>query len=105
MTDFSYYKKNFKGNVITDASLFEKYSKLALLHIKVAVNSDIKYKEDEIADCICALAEQLSRFEDTKNIKSESVDGYSVTYSDNLNKTLRETLKIYLPKELLYRGI
>ena len=60
------------------------------------MNSDIKYKEDEIADCICALAEQLSRFEDTKNIKSESVDGYSVTYSDNLNKTLRETLKIYL---------
>ena len=64
-----------------------------------------KWTRDEIADCICALAEQLSRFEDTKNIKSESVDGYSVTYSDNLNKTLRETLKIYLPKELLYRGI
>ena len=105
MTDFSYYKKNFKGNVITDASEFEKYSKLALLHIKVAINSDVQYKEEDIADCVCALAEQLSRFEDTKNIKSESVDGYSVTYSDNLSKSLRETLKIYLPKELLYRGI
>lgn len=105
MTGYLYYKKNYKGKIITDKADFEKFEKAANLYVKSVINPDIDYKEEDIYDCICALAEQLYSGEDSRNIKSETVDGYSVTYNDSFGKSLYETLKIYLPKELLYRGI
>lgn len=105
MTDYLYYKKNYKGKIIKDKSEFERCEKLADRYIKSVINSDIEYKEEDISDCICALSEQFYEHEDSKNIKSETVDGYSITYSGNYNKSLYDTLRIYLPKELLYRGI
>ncbi len=105
MIDYLYYKKNYNGKIITNKSEFEKFENLSVRYIKSVINSDIEYKEEDIYDCICAVAEQMYIKNDSQNIKSETVDGYSVTYADNSGKELYETLKLYLPKELLYRGI
>lgn len=105
MTDYLYYKENYQGKIINDKADFEQYAKLAVLYIKSVINSDIDFRKEDIYDCICALAEQLFENRDSKNVKSESVDGYSITYSGDSGKNLYETLKLYLPKELLFRGI
>ena len=105
MTDYLYYKKNYKGADINDKDEFERYAKMAVGYINSVINTDLEYKEEDISDCVCVLAERFYRSGDLGNIKSESVDGYSVTYSSDFGKELYEILKLYLPKELLYRGI
>jgi len=105
MIDYLYYKKNYNGKIITNKSEFERFEKLSVRYIKSVINSDAEYKEEDIYDCICAVAEEMYESNDSQNIKSETVDGYSVTYADKHAKSLYEILKLYLPKELLYRGI
>ena len=105
MVDYLYYKKTYQGIVINEKEDFERCEKLAVLYIKSVIAKNSQYDEEELWDCVCAVAEQIYENKDTKNIKSETVDGYSVTYTGDFNKYLYEILKIYLPPELLYRGI
>ncbi len=105
MTDYLYYKKNYKGDVINDKTDFEKYEKRAAQFVRSVINTEAQYDENELYDCICAIAEQLCENGEFRSIKSETTDGYSVTYSDSLKKHLYELLRLYLPKELLYRGL
>lgn len=105
MTDYLYYKKNYKGTVINDKAEFEKHEKRAVQYVKSVINTEAEYDETELYDCICAIAEQLCENGEFRNVKSETTDGYSVTYSDSFKKHLYELLRLYLPKELLYRGI
>ena len=105
MTDYLYYKKDYNGKIIADREDFERCEKVACRYMQSVINPDAEYSEDDVRDCICALCEELYKNEDTANIKSETVDGYSVTYSGNSRKELYEVLKLYLPKELLYRGV
>lgn len=104
MTNYLYYKKNYRGTLFDGKTDFEKYSGKAEKYIKSVINPDAKYKEEELCDCICAVAEQLFENGDFRSVSGESVDGYSVTYSDSFSSRLYDTLKLYLPKELLYRG-
>ncbi len=105
MINYLYYKKDYGGKVITNKEEFERYKNQAELYIKLAINSQEKYSEEDIGHGICAIAEKIYEKGDLGNIKSESVDGYSVTYSGDFRKELYETLKLYLPPRLLYRGI
>lgn len=105
MTDYLYYKKNFKGNVIADKEVFERCADLALRYIKSFVGEKAQYQDEQISDCICALAEQIYEQSGRENIKSESIDGVSITYADDSKKSFCEVMKLYLPKDLLYRGI
>ena len=105
MTDYLYYKKNFKGKAITDKETFEKCADLALRYIKSAIGQNLQHSDEEIYDCICALAEKIYEQNDRENIKSESIDGVSITYADDSKKSFYETMKLYLPAKLLYRGI
>lgn len=66
----------------------------------------------EVEMCMFKLIEKLSNSQ--TNVKSESTDGYSVTYSttDEYNKSLYDIVKTYLSDvvddngtPLLYRGV
>lgn len=105
MVDYIYYTNKYQGSVIDNSSDFTKYENMAVRYVKSIINPQVDYNEEDIYECICVLAEQLFENNDLKNIKSETVDGLSVTYTGDFNKALYETLKLYLPKELLYRGL
>lgn len=105
MTDYFYYKITYKGTYFENKSEFERFEKLAEKYVKSQINEDVEYEPQELFDSICAVAEALFENHGTINKKSESVDGYSVTYSEDFSKNLFNILKLYLPKKLLYRGI
>lgn len=105
MIDYLYYKLTYKGTIFSDESEFEKYEKLADKYIKSQINDSVEYDPSELYDCVLAVAEALHESSGALNLKSESVDGYSVTYSSDFSKNLLNILKLYLPKKLLYRGI
>lgn len=105
MVDYLYYKKDFNGSIIPDEEQFIKNSDLAQRYIKSVINLNAVYNEDILYDCICALAERLYEYKDCIGIKSESADGYSITYSDRISRNLNTVLKLYLPSRLLYRGL
>lgn len=105
MTDYLYYKRNFKGTIIADKDVFEHCADLALRYIKSFIGENTPYQNEEVSDCICALADIIYEQSGRENIKSESIDGVSITYADNAKIDLYEVMKLYLPKELLYRGI
>lgn len=105
MVDYLYYKKDYRGTVFCEKTEFERYEKRALHYINSVICGDIKNAEESAYYCICAVAEELCRTENSQNIKSESIDGYSVTYSADRNKQLYGILRMYLPAELLFKGV
>lgn len=92
--DFSLYE--FKARKFIDTITFNRINESNL-------NDDIK-----IATCITL--EKLKKSENELNCKtSESVGKHSVSYSvtlvENFEKSLYKDISIYLPKDLLYRGV
>ena len=105
MIDYLYYKLTYKGTIFNNEPEFERFEKLAEKYIKSQINDSVEYDPQELYDCIIAVAEALYENNGALNLKAESVDGYSVTYSSDFSKNLSDILKLYLPKQLLYRGI
>ncbi|OSB07968.1 hypothetical protein B2H97_15985 [Paraclostridium bifermentans] len=92
--DFSLYE--FKARKFIDTITFNRINESNL-------NDDIK-----IAACITL--EKLKKYDDEVSFKSsESVGKRSVSYSESLVEKFKENLyaeiSIYLPKDLLYRGV
>lgn len=54
--------------------------------------------EDKVKYAICAVAEELCSHGERGNVKSETIDGYSVTFDsqDKINKRLMEIASLYL---------
>ncbi len=105
MIDYLYYKKDFNGSIIPDEEQFNKNADLAQRYINTVINCKAVYNENVVADCICAVAEKIYEYGDNAGIKSESIDGCSVTYTDQAVKNFNTILKLYLPSSLLYRGL
>lgn len=64
--------------------------------------------ENEIKLCICEVAEAMFRSENAAGIKSESVDGYSVTFADktDIRKDINRIIRCRLADSgLLYAGV
>ena len=58
--------------------------------------------------CACEIAEVLSKFEPLDSVKSETVDGYAVTYSDRgsrVRKIRRIVLRRLGNTDLLFAGV
>ncbi|WP_270670456.1 hypothetical protein [Paraclostridium bifermentans] len=92
--DFSLYE--FKARKFIDTITFNRINESNL-------NDDIKMAE-------CITLEKLKKYDDEVSFKSsESVGKDSVSYFESLVEKFKENLyaevSIYLPKELLYRGV
>ena len=118
----SYYVNDYMGDKLSSA-VADKYFKRATIKINDLtldkarliqesvknsenVNADIEFKWSLLQECCCELAEFLYSYE-SSNIeglgkKSESVDGWSITYSndteqrDYFNNEIRNIIQEYL---------
>ena len=108
--DYVYYAEVFRGAAIPSAALFDSLSVKATAYIRKITfgRSDKAFEdmENDIKNAMCAVCEIYYNTMGSEGIKSESNDGYSVTYADTAtNETsLLNAAKLYLPCELLYRG-
>ncbi len=105
MVDYLYYKKDYRGAIFCEKSEFERYEIRARVYINSAINTPVESAGEAANYCICAVAEQLYREAERGGVKSESLDGYSVTYSGEKNKELYAILRMCLPAELLFKGV
>ena len=106
MINFDYYKNVFDGKKIQSEEEFGPLCDRAVRYISFVTSKPVE--ENEIADAVCALCELYYETDSQRGIKSESIDGVSVTYdndNDKLQKSAYSILKLYLPSRLLYRGL
>lgn len=94
---------------VLSAEQFAGYINRARLFLRSVMNSEYKGGFDEEAKaCLCAIAEQIYIAEKKENIKSEDIDGYSVTYErqGSIRTKLLELVALYLEKSgLLFAGV
>ncbi len=105
MVDYLYYKKDYRGSVFCEKNEFERFEIRARRYINSVINSPVEEAGESAFYCICAVAEQLYKEEGRSNIKAESLEGYSVTYTGEANKQLYAILRMCLPSELLFKGV
>lgn len=105
-----YFEKMSAGeNVALQPENFEKHIKSAKIFLESILVEDVpKSCEDKVKRCLYALAEQIFVEEKEGRIKSENIDGYSVTFKDQspAGHRLLKTALIYLGESgLLYAGV
>lgn len=101
---YEYYVNSYLGNQIRDEIEYLRLAGLAERYLKRFTANQAFDITKDIQDAVCAVCDILAG--DRGEINSEAVDGYSVTYQpSSLDKRIYDTLRLYLPQELLYRGI
>ena len=88
---------------------FDRYIKKAKLFLESLIQGSVdEENSDKIKDCLFALAEEFSLEDKTGFVRSENIDGYSVTYleKDSIEQRLLKIACLYLGKSgLLYAGV
>ncbi len=103
--DFTYYTDVFHGRKIPDSDSFLSVAAGAGAALDRLTFGRLTQSTPGAADALCAVCEVFYTRLHREGIKSESVDGYNVTYSDEgLSRNLRQTVRLYLEPALLYRG-
>lgn len=115
--DYKYYKETYRGNKVPE-NRFEavEMKAEAVLHM-ITFDRVKRLPEipDEVKRAICAMAETAFQEEKkTPGVKSENIDGFSVTYADSGNSTgadgmrtaMYQSANIYLANTgLLFKGV
>lgn len=113
--DFGYYQKEYGGTHIKTEKDFrraEKFSEAYVNQITFGRIQKLPMLTDSIRDAICCVADTVAIQNEKKEtaVKSESNDGYSVSYSDATSNTalqieMHRIVRSYLANTgLLYRG-
>lgn len=119
--DYAFYVTEFAGNIIPNEE-FQRVIAKASAYIKNIIFSRVDESNvpEEVKAAACAAAEIIYNTETSstgsEEKKSETTDGYSVTYvnermdgqtmEDLIQKKVREAAKVYLlPTGLLFRGV
>lgn len=84
--DYSYYTDSWAGTLIP-AQEFNSYARNAERLINYIVNGGVKEVTVQVQNAVCAAAEAAYELRQSvanipQGIKSESTDGYNVTYKD-----------------------
>lgn len=110
--DYNYYTGEYHGSKIPkEAFEFHEKKAEALLH-RITFDRVKRLPEipDFVMDAICAMADISFQYsKKPSEIKSENIDGYSVTYNDMTEKKMyvemNEAARIYLDNTgLLFKG-
>lgn len=112
--DFTYYHEEYGGAQIKpeDFARSIKYATAFVDRVTFGRIRKLSTVPDFVKDATCAAAERFDLFRkrSDQDIKSESNDGYSVSYQDagtreGMEKDALESVKMYLSGSgLLYRG-
>lgn len=108
--DYKFYQEVFGGKLSSeDFSLYEFKARKFIDTITFNRINESNLNDD-IKMAVCITLEKLKKYDDEVSFKSsESVGKRSVSYSESLVEKFKENLyaeiSIYLPKDLLYRGV
>lgn len=108
--DFTYYYGTYYGRTISSYEEFNSLEVRAGAYVnKITFGRAEKAADTEnVKNAVCAVCDVLKKYEFREGIASENNDGYSITYengSSNIQQRLLEAAILYLPAELLYRGV
>lgn len=101
--DFNWYKEFYKGFQTGE----EEFSSLALKaskYLDKITFGRIDDADENVKLAMCAVVDSMHKTERVSHIASESNDGYSISYK-NTGESLYKTASMFLPPELLYRGV
>ena len=102
-------KMSFGQAVVLSPDNFERYIKSAKVFLESILAENVsKTCEDDVKRCLYALAEEIFKEEKRGGVKSENIDGYSVTFKDQgpAGRRLLKTALLYFGKSgLLYAGV
>lgn len=115
--DYAYYKDSFGGDLTAEE--FNRYAHKAERFFNYVVMGKISDVTEPVKNAVCAAAEAVAEIRESvqnipQGIKSESTDGYSVTYKDYNAEELAEREKRAMYKAikqelsdtgLLYQGV
>ena len=115
--DYAYYKDSFGGDLTAEE--FNRYAHKAERFLNYVVMGKISDVTEPVKNAVCAAAEAVAEIREGVSIipqgmKSESSDGYSVTYKDYNAEELAEREKRAMYKAikqelsgtgLLYQGV
>ena len=104
---FDYYKDVFMGSDIASHKEFAKLELRAIAYVDKITFGRIEEMTESVKCAVCSVCDVLKRRGGRTGIKQEINDGYSVTYSENLSQfdDLYMAASVFLPAELLYKGI
>lgn len=86
--DYAYYKDSFGGTLAAEE--FNRYARKAERFLHYIVMGEIAEVTEQVKNAVCAAAEAVAEIREgvqniPQGIKSESTDGYSVTYNNDYN--------------------
>ncbi len=81
--DYAYYKEVYCGS-LTEEEFSKVYPK-ALAYLLGATRNRVKSSDTPVCFALCELCDIFAENQSHDMIKSESCDGYSITYSETLN--------------------
>lgn len=101
--DYAYYKDSFGGALTAEE--FNRYARKAERFLNYVVMGKISEVTEPVKNAVCAAAEAVAEIREgvaniPQGIKSESTDGYSVTYKDYNADELAER-----EKRAMYKAI
>ena len=111
--DFTYYKNDYGGTQIKTENDFKRAEKISEAFVnQITFGRIARLIIDLIKDAICCVADMVAVQNEKREaaVKSESNDGYSVSYADAVNDTVLHnemygTVRSYLANTgLLNRG-
>jgi len=83
LIDYSYYKEVYCGSL--EATEFLKVYPRAVAYFYGATRGRVKTAETNVCFALCELCDIFYEDISHDNIKSESCDGYSISYKENAN--------------------
>lgn len=104
--DYDFYTISYKGTAIPSAVPFERAEVKAEAFINQITYGRITEATDDVKKAVCAVCDVIFTYEGREGISSENNDGYSVNYEKtNVRLKMLDAAKLFLPAQLLYRGL
>lgn len=103
--DYNWYKEVYKGFEIGEEQ-FNSVALAASKYLDRITFGKIDEADASVKLAMCAVADKMTALSNSSNIASESNDGYSISYKNvSEEKVLYKAACLFLPQELLYRGV
>lgn len=107
--DYSFYEMEYGGKVPQEDFINLELKASGIINYYTF--NRIEEVTENIKFAVCELIDNINEYEDAegKDIASESVGTYSVSYSDRFNisnvKKQKNIISKWIPSNLLYRGV
>lgn len=81
--DYAYYKEVYCGSLAEEE--FQRVYQKALAYLIGATRNRIKTCDTSVSFALCELCDIFAEYQSCDKIRSESCDGYSVSYNETMN--------------------